>query len=99
MSQAHEPNRQSPATDALCMTLSMPMSRREVMQIGIPVSPLAPQIKRKANYEPSARTQSPVASNGCPVHDLEHADVTSRSHADRNSCIATSPSNQTKGKL
>jgi uncharacterized protein (DUF1501 family) len=34
MSQAHKPNRQSPATDALCMTLSMPMSRREVMRVG-----------------------------------------------------------------
>src|ERR1039458_2194110 len=34
MSEAHKPNRQSPATDALCMTLSMPMSRREVMRVG-----------------------------------------------------------------
>jgi uncharacterized protein (DUF1501 family) len=34
MSQAHKPNRQSPVTDALCMTLSMPMSRREVMRVG-----------------------------------------------------------------
>src|ERR1039458_6250090 len=35
MNQAHKPNRQPPATDALCMTLSMPMSRREVMRVGL----------------------------------------------------------------
>ena len=34
MSQAHKSNRQSPAADSLCMTLSLPMSRREVMRVG-----------------------------------------------------------------
>ncbi|HEY5482016.1 MAG TPA: hypothetical protein VIL39_11075, partial [Verrucomicrobiae bacterium] len=34
MSQAHQSKRPSPAADALCMTLSMPMSRREVMRAG-----------------------------------------------------------------
>ena len=35
MSQAHKPNRQPPAADALCMTLSIPLSRREVMRVGL----------------------------------------------------------------
>src|ERR1035437_228289 len=34
MSQAHKSNRQSPPADALCMTLSRAMSRREVMRVG-----------------------------------------------------------------
>ena len=34
MSQAHQSNRPSPAADSLCMTVSVPMSRREVMRVG-----------------------------------------------------------------
>jgi len=34
MSQAHKANRQSPARDSLCMSLSLPLSRREVMRVG-----------------------------------------------------------------
>ena len=34
MSQSHQSKRQSPATDALGMSLSLPMSRREVMRVG-----------------------------------------------------------------
>jgi uncharacterized protein (DUF1501 family) len=34
MSQSHKSNHPSPAADALCMTLSLPMSRREVMRVG-----------------------------------------------------------------
>src|ERR1039458_3756410 len=35
MSSNHKPNHQPPAADALCMTLSMPLSRREVMRVGL----------------------------------------------------------------
>src|ERR1019366_6649454 len=35
MSSTHKPNRPLPAADALCMTLSMPLSRREVMRVGL----------------------------------------------------------------
>ena len=35
MSSTHKPNRKSPAADAVCMSLSMPMSRREVMRVGL----------------------------------------------------------------
>jgi uncharacterized protein (DUF1501 family) len=35
MNHAHKSNRQSPAADSLCMTLSLPMSRREVVRVGL----------------------------------------------------------------